>query len=41
MTDDVAAIAVHLASDEARWTTGTSYLLDGGQMLVLGSAPEA
>jgi 2-keto-3-deoxy-L-fuconate dehydrogenase len=41
MTDDVASIAVHLASDEARWTTGTTYLLDGGQTLVLGSSPEA
>ena len=31
--EDVAAIAVHLASDEAAWTTGTCYPLDGGTSL--------
>ena len=28
--EDVAAIAVHLASDEAAWTTGICYSIDGG-----------
>ena len=31
--EDVAAIAVHLASDEASWVTGTCYSLDGGSGL--------
>lgn len=31
--EDVAKIAVHLASDEAAWTTGTCYQLDGGSGL--------
>ena len=28
--EDVAAIAVHLASDEAAWVTGLCYSVDGG-----------
>jgi 2-keto-3-deoxy-L-fuconate dehydrogenase len=28
--EEVAAIAVHLASEEARFTTGTTYVIDGG-----------
>lgn len=28
--EDVAAVAVHLASDEASWTTGDCYSVDGG-----------
>jgi NAD(P)-dependent dehydrogenase (short-subunit alcohol dehydrogenase family) len=28
--EEVAAIAVHLASDEARFTAGTTYVIDGG-----------
>ncbi|MBI3964079.1 MAG: SDR family oxidoreductase [Chloroflexi bacterium] len=31
--EDVAAIAVHLASDESSWTTGISYPMDGGEGL--------
>ena len=31
--EDVAAIAVHLASDEAAWTTGICYSVDGGSGL--------
>jgi NAD(P)-dependent dehydrogenase (short-subunit alcohol dehydrogenase family) len=31
--EDVATIAVHLASDEAAWVTGTEYVLDGGSGL--------
>ncbi|MDI3341468.1 MAG: SDR family oxidoreductase [Sphaerobacter sp.] len=27
---EVAAVAVHLASDESRFTTGTTYVIDGG-----------
>lgn len=34
--EDVAAIAVHFASDEAEWVTGTCYSLDGGS----GLAPQ-
>lgn len=28
--EEVAAVVVHLASDEARFTTGTTYVIDGG-----------
>lgn len=28
--EEVAAIAVHLASDKAEWVTGIGYSLDGG-----------
>lgn len=28
--EEVAAVAVHLASEEARFTTGTTYVIDGG-----------
>jgi 3-oxoacyl-[acyl-carrier protein] reductase len=31
--EDVAAVAVFLASDEARWMTGTTILVDGGETL--------
>lgn len=31
--EDVAAIAVHLASDESSWTTGVCYSVDGGNGL--------
>lgn len=29
-SEEVAAVVVHLASDEARFTTGTTYVIDGG-----------
>jgi NAD(P)-dependent dehydrogenase (short-subunit alcohol dehydrogenase family) len=28
--EDVARLAVHLASDEAKWTTGSVFIIDGG-----------
>jgi NAD(P)-dependent dehydrogenase (short-subunit alcohol dehydrogenase family) len=28
--DDLAGVAVFLASDEARWITGASFAVDGG-----------
>jgi NAD(P)-dependent dehydrogenase (short-subunit alcohol dehydrogenase family) len=28
--DDLAGIVLFLASDEARWTTGQSFVIDGG-----------
>lgn len=31
--EDIARVAVHLASDEAGWTTGQVYVLDGGASL--------
>jgi hypothetical protein len=31
--DEVAAVAVHFASDESGFTTGTGYIIDGGFML--------
>ena len=31
--EDVAAIAVHFASDESAWVTGTYYVVDGGTTL--------
>jgi NAD(P)-dependent dehydrogenase (short-subunit alcohol dehydrogenase family) len=40
--DDVADVALHLASDDSRWVTGTTYLLDGGFALFgpqLAAAP--
>ena len=30
-SDDIAAMAVHLASDESAWTTGSILTIDGGQ----------
>ncbi|HEX2173025.1 MAG TPA: SDR family oxidoreductase [Dehalococcoidia bacterium] len=33
--EDVAKIAVHLASDEAAWVTGTCYMVDGGSSLAV------
>lgn len=36
--EDVAAAALHFASDESSWVTGEAYLLDGGQSL-LGPRP--
>ncbi len=33
LPEDVAKVAVHLASDEAAWVTGTCYSLDGGSGL--------
>lgn len=36
--DDVAAAALHFASDQSSWVTGEAYLLDGGQSL-LGPRP--
>jgi NAD(P)-dependent dehydrogenase (short-subunit alcohol dehydrogenase family) len=32
--EDVAAAALHFASDESSWVTGETYLLDGGQVLL-------
>jgi NAD(P)-dependent dehydrogenase (short-subunit alcohol dehydrogenase family) len=32
--EDVAAAALHFASDESSWVTGETYLLDGGQALL-------
>lgn len=32
-TDEIAAIAVHLASDESAFTTGMTYVVDGGMTL--------
>ena len=32
--EDVAAVALHFASDDASWVTGETYLLDGGQALL-------
>ena len=29
---DIGPIAVYLASDEAQWTTGQSFVVDGGQI---------
>ena len=29
-TDDIAQLALHLASDESSWTTGTAIVIDGG-----------
>lgn len=37
--EDVAAAALHFASDESSWVTGEAYLLDGGQSL-LGPQPQ-
>ncbi|MEZ6081861.1 MAG: SDR family oxidoreductase [Pirellulaceae bacterium] len=28
--EDVAHLAVHLASAEAKWTTGSIFIIDGG-----------
>ena len=32
-TEEVAALAVYLASDESRFTTGTTSMVDGGWSL--------
>ena len=32
--EDVAAAALHFASDESSWVTGETYLLEGGQVLL-------
>ena len=29
-TTDIARLALHLASDESSWTTGTAIVIDGG-----------
>ena len=29
--DNIAAMAVYLASDESEWTTGSAMIVDGGQ----------
>jgi len=28
--EDIAGLALYLASDEAAWVTGASYVIDGG-----------
>jgi NAD(P)-dependent dehydrogenase (short-subunit alcohol dehydrogenase family) len=30
MPEDLAGIVLYLASDEANWTTGQSFIVDGG-----------
>jgi peroxisomal 2,4-dienoyl-CoA reductase len=35
--DDIATMAVYLASDAASWITGTTFVVDGGQRLGSGS----
>ncbi len=32
--DDIAAMAIYLASDESGWTTGSILTVDGGQTSV-------
>ena len=39
LPQDVAAIALHFASDESGWVTGEAYLLDGGQSLLGPRSP--
>jgi 3-oxoacyl-[acyl-carrier protein] reductase len=34
MPDDIAGAALFLASDEAAWITGSSFVVDGGSLLL-------
>jgi NAD(P)-dependent dehydrogenase (short-subunit alcohol dehydrogenase family) len=37
--EDIAGLAVYLASDESSWVTGAALPVDGGYLAVYGSAP--